>query len=264
MTQVAGKNWWGTHQLNQISGQNETALKIGPLHLRLENRGNELIVNWSRNQTWMSTQEETGKRREESSRFISDTSRTEIILAPSLPDRSVSTKFATPLSVLPNDNVRFYVASPLWVQVRPTEQAPPLDIPTWRLSDTWFGTPTAGELGYAGLLPAYFSKSQLPHRSDLAITPVNVRNDAETTLEIERLSIPSDHLTLYYSEDQGFWTDSITVEHSISTELSNVRYHRHAPDEAQRARQVAPPRHGEHESITVSRVFNAIHKGLSF
>lgn len=260
MTQVSAKNWWGTHQLNQ----NETALKIGPLHLRLENRGNELLVIWSRNQSWMSTQDDQQKNSEESARFISQTSRTEINLSAALPDRSISTRFTTPLSVLPNDSVRFYVASPLWVQVKPTVGAPPLDIPTWRLSDTWFGTPTAGELGYSGLLPAYFSKNQLPHRSDLAITPVNVRNDSDEILVIERLSIPGDHLTLYYSDDHGFWTDAITVEHSASAELSNVQYHRHSPDEAERARQVAPPRRGEHESMSVSRVFNAIHKGLSF
>lgn len=258
---VAGKNWWGTHQL----AQNETPLRIGPLHLRFQSKGNELIISWARNQSWLGTQEEAFRPNEESYRYVFPTARTELSLLPALPDRSVSTRFTTPLSVLPHDNIRFYVAAPLWVQLKPTATAPPLDIPTWRLSDTWFGPPTSGELGYSGLLPAYFTTNQLPHRSDLAITPVNIRNDSEETLVIERLSIPSCRMALYHSEDKGFWTDTITVEHSSTVELSNVQYERRAPMEAERARQVAAPRIGEHESMSVSRVFNALkNKGLSF
>lgn len=261
MTQAIGKNWWGSHQLSQ----NENAFRIGPLHLKLVSHGNELFVSWARNQSWLGTQEELNRPTEDSYRYIFPTARSEVTLLPSLPDRSVSTKFATPIRVLPQDDIRFYVASPLWVQLKPTQTSPPLDIPTWRLSDTWFGPPTSGELGYSGLLPAYFTLNQLPHRSDLAITAVNIRNDGEETLEIERLSIPSDRLALYYSDDRGFWTDSISVEHSSSMELSNVQYDRKAPKEAERARQVAAPRIGEHESMSVSRVFNALKsKGLSF
>ncbi len=258
---VSGKNWWGPHQLTQ----SETVFKIGPLHLRFQSAGNELTVSWARNQSWLSTQEEAFRPDEESYRYVFPNSRTEISLLPSLPDRSVSTRFPIPLRVLPHDDIRFFVASPLWVQLKPTATAPPLDIPTWRLSDTWFGPPTSGELGYSGLLPAYFTRNQLPHRSDLAITPVNIKNDGEETLVIERLSIPSDRLALYYSDDQGFWTDAITVEHTSSLELSNVQYHRCPPKEAERARQVAAPRIGENESMSVSRVFNALkNKGLSF
>lgn len=259
MTQ--GKNWWGPHQLQQ----NETVFKIGPLHLRFQSVGNELTVSWARNQSWLGTQEEAFRPDEKAYRYIFPSSRNEISLLPSLPDRSVSTRFPTPLRVLPHDEIRFFVASPLWVQLKPTQDAPPFDIPTWRLSDTWFGPPTSGELGYSGLLPAYFTPSQLPHRNDLAITPVNVKNEGEETLVIERLSIPSDRLALYHSDDLGFWTDAITVEHNSLLELSNVQYHRCPPKEAKSSRQVAAPRIGEHESMSVSRVFNALkNKGLSF
>src|SRR6476660_5946946 len=115
MTQTAGKNWWGPHQLKQ----SETVFKIGPLHLRFQSAGKELMVSWARNQSWLSTQEEAFRPNEESYRYIFPRSRTEISLLPSLPDRSVSTRFATPLRVLPNDDIRFFVASPLWVQLKP-------------------------------------------------------------------------------------------------------------------------------------------------
>lgn len=261
MTQASGKNWWGTHRLNQ----NETAFKIGPLFLRLFEHGNELTVFSSRNQNWLSNQDDSIRSGEESWRFIYPSSRPDVILQPALADRSVSTKFPTPIHVLPTDEVRFYIATPLWIQIMPVASAPPLEIPTWRLSDTWFGQPISGELGYSGLLPAYFTKEQLPHRSDLAITPVNIKNDGLETLIIDRLSIPCDRMNLYYSDDHGFWTDAITVAHTSADELSQVQYHRQSPPEAERAKQISSPRVGEHESISVSRVFNALkNKGLGF
>ena len=81
-----------------------------------------------------------------------------------------------------------------------------------RLSDTWFGPSTLeGELCYASTTHCRLNVKELPQRTHRVITPVLIRNQANTTLLLERLNLPTPLLPLYCSSSGQLWTPQVTL-----------------------------------------------------
>jgi hypothetical protein len=238
--------WWGPQEL---AHKENLKLQMGPLALSLDIQAADWNLTWNRESI-------SGQ-----ARFIFGHTQSQLIVVPSLPDRNVTTKFNVPLRILPGDSVKIYIVVPLWVVLRDQNHTKLLELPTWRLSDTWIGQSSIeGELGYAGRVPANTEVSAVPHRLDLAVSPVWIRNQSSSVFIINHFNLPAPHLTLYYSEEAGFWTDTLTVEQTGQTELVNVKFEAHAPSEAKQAQIMSHPREQALEAHRVIRAFSALFK----
>ncbi len=148
----------------------------------------------------------------------------EIALVPALPDRSVVTSSERPLTVLPGEKAAIFVSSPLWVRLERPGGDLLEELPIYRPSDTWFGTDTRqGELCYASrttyrtsieLIPA------LPHR---AITEVEVDNQADGSIRVDRMQLPVGHLSLFLAADGRLRTEDVVFRRGGEHDLAELK-----------------------------------------
>ncbi len=211
-------NWWGNFQLEM--GQ-MGFWQIGPssfsIH-RLEQEwriaytegtdpfSDELVVNVP----LPSDEDDTATSLR---RYMFQSTHSDLTLTPVLVDRSVVVRPTTPFSIREGQEVILYITTPFWVRVEVEGMQFPLrDIPTIRLSDTWFGSDTlSGELCYAGKLAGRLSLEdvqKLPYR---VISPLRVRNRSLKPLLIERVKLPLQYLSIYNSKDNLLWTQTVIL-----------------------------------------------------
>lgn len=115
------------------------------------------------------------------------------------------------IKIAPKGKIVLYASTPLWVQLK-AENSKKIqaEYPTvWpRLS--WVGSSTTeGMLCYSTKIEAPSLFEDINVYSHRAITALEVINDGETVLEIDRLSLPVKILSLFYSSKMGFWTESV-------------------------------------------------------
>jgi hypothetical protein len=188
-----------------------------------------------------------------------------LLFTPCLPDRPVVTRLETPLNILPGETVSLYVISPLRLRIELDGTAKLLqEIPTYRLSDTWFGPmSSAGELCYASTVPAFLSLAEVPLLLHCAISAVTIRNSGADSLRLDRINVPLPKLSLFYATRTGFWTDAFSLERKEDSEMASLKLDRQPPFEASPSEFVAGPRHIGAESNSVVRAFSALFRDRS-
>lgn len=164
-------------------------------------------------------------------------------LQPTMPDRSVVARPADPVLLLPDRSALFYVGIPVWVAVTVGggEGQKLCEEPTVELSRTWFGGPTSGELCYSLRTRARRSLAEGDERVHRAVCPVEVTNGTDEQLEMARLCIRAEHLTIYEGLDQ-LWTNRVRLRFRGDGEESRVDYDDRPPEECGAASALTVPR----------------------
>lgn len=177
---------------------------------------------------------------------------------PSVADRPVVFRPDMPFYLLPDEEVRLYVTTPLWIQVLIGGDRLLLDTPTHRPSDTWLGPNTrVGTLCYAGRSTARLDPAELHIRPGRVATPVVLRNRARDSMLVDRLSLPVRSLPVYADESARLWTSRVTlVRHEAGT-LAGLEIDPGPPLEAGTAAPVAGPREPSERNI-LFRAFSAL------
>jgi len=183
---------------------------------------------------------------------------TAVVVAPRVADRAVVSRPEMPVTLPPGQSGRYYVGSPAWVDVRPEgADQPILDAPTWRPSDTWFGTTQEGSLSYSTRTRLRRDLSKLPRLRQRIITPVQIENEAADSLVLERLSLPITHLSVFEAEDGYLWTEPVRLRRESSEETGAVEIGGGPPTEARGAPRLSGPR-DKHDDVFVSRLFGTL------
>lgn len=180
-------------------------------------------------------------------------------LDPALADRAVVIRPETPLYVVPGESITLFVSTPLWIRIRTGEPGSVLeDVPSYRPSDTWFGSSTReGELCYATRTAGRIALANLPQRRHRAVTPARIHNRASDTLLVERLQLPVQVLPLYVSETGFVWTPGVRLNRERKEDPATVTVEEGPPEEALGADRIAGPR-TESRSNLVMRTFGAL------
>lgn len=270
MVQTTASNlshWWGRHSLSP--GRTDF-WQIGPLKLWVEHQPYRITLFWSHSPLWLDAHVrsipgsgDVGKPPVGSSTmtvaFGSDT-RPDLTLSPALPDRPLVLRAPTPVSVLPGESVNLFVVSPLWMRLDLAEPLKPVhEVPTFRLSDTWFGPISSmGTLCYASLSPLYLDLREVPLRSHCAVTAITIRNAGTNALKLDRINVPFPRLSLFYSPKTGFWTDRLTLIRKEDDEMADIKLDRQPPPEASPTQFVSGPRLSTSEVNPTLRAFSKI------
>lgn len=265
--------WWGRHGL----ALDQTDFwQIGPLKLWLNSTPAKLAVSWAHSGDVLDTHvrnlPSAQQQLEQNIVAPNDThtvitafansGRNEIVFTPVLPDRPIVLRLRDSIRVLPGESVTLYMVAPLVIRLESTQSSKLItEIPTFRLSDTWFGPlSTLGGLCYASATPAYLDLREVPLRAHCAITAVTVKNAGIDSLKLDRINIPFPRLSLFYSQRSGFWTDRMTFERNSDNEMAYVKLDRQPPAEASPTQFVTGPRQPTAEHSSVTRAFSAIFK----
>ena len=138
----------------------------------------------------------------------------ELRILPAHADRPVVVTPEQPFTLPPKRSIHLHVSLPLWYQVLDAEEgAPFLDEAVVRPSDTWHGPNTrSGQICYASRTRANVNVvGRLPHR---VVAPLEVRNDSASDLQVERIKLPTPHLSVLVDDRGELWTESIVFERS--------------------------------------------------
>ncbi|MFT6399766.1 MAG: hypothetical protein ACJAYU_004535 [Bradymonadia bacterium] len=196
---------WATLQLEK----GESAVRsFGPLLLQIERRPAEWRIRRERSDGTNGTP----AMGDELVRVATSSTTAELSFHPMLADRPVVAHPAVPVAVLPGEEVRFFVSTPLSVQIRVGGTAVLAEVATVRLSDTWFGPDTrTGVLCYASSTGAHTEVDGLSKTDVRAKTTILLKNRGVEHFPIHRIQIPAPHLSLFADATNGIWTEELVL-----------------------------------------------------
>lgn len=258
-TEAQSLRWWGEHELeNGWSGR----WQIGPFRLTARREALEWRLSWQREGDIQSSAQEIHVGPEEIGetgtllRIVSGSDAQRLEIAPRLADRPVVARPETPFRLLPASRIQLYISTPAWIRVvvdHPPQEI--LDLATWRLSDTWFGSSTGdGELCYSILTSARLHVENLPVVPHRVVTQVVLENRGHRALSLERLNIPVPHLSLYANAEDHLWTQTVFVKSDREGHVAEVDLGKGPPEEAGETELLAPPR----QAVQRNRLVRAI------
>ena len=235
---------WGDRPM---PGSGETQrLDVGPLTVWLRGHENELWITFVR-----SAEGEVPDRAlpedAQWSRWALHESQRQIHISPVFPDRPLVVKPEHPFTLMRRAEARIYVRVPAWVRVESTdkpggERALLTEIPTVALSDTWWGDFRDGELAYWLVTKGRRELTADIFDVHMVISAVQLNNLSEDDLQVEKLSLRAEHLSIY-EKDGWLWAEEVRVEHLGEKEGTEIRMDDLPPAEAAGAREISPARH---------------------
>lgn len=255
-------SWWGSFTFNS---QQSRQWRIGPLTLIVRSLGSEWQIAHHRtddfiddNVTWdIDNTDQLPETLENNSRYIFRKPTNLFTLTPRLADRPIISRPNVPFNLTAGEEVTLYVSSPLWIELALGGKVLQ-EIAIQRPSDTWFGPSTLeGELCYASTTHCRINLDALPQRPHRAITPVLIRNQADTTLTVERVNLPVPLLSLYTCPNGQIWTPRIKLIREKDGDIAELKIDNKAPKEAISPVQLSKPRQTAANGALI-RAFNAI------
>ncbi len=181
-----------------------------------------------------------------------------VSITPTLAPRPIISRPLSPVHLPARQSTTFYVGSPLWIRVEVgTPAVTLLEAPTSPLPDTWFGPNTVdGELCYADRTAARVEADDIPFRPFRAVTPVEMKNNDETSLTFDRVIAPVPQLALYRGTGDRLWTTRVHMERNTQQGSLSFTFAHDAPREATGGKRIAPPRIASSGNV-VNRALNA-------
>jgi len=210
---------------------------VGTLHLTMRRHRNEIWLRSERREL-----ADTGDVDWERWAVPDDA---RIHLRPAAPDRLLVVSHEYPFHLPGKRQARVFVRLPLFVQVRLSSPSMKdvlaLDEPSLVLSDTWWGTIESGELAYWLTTKARAEVSDdlfVPH---MAICPIQLENESDEALPVDRFSVRALHLSLFRSGIR-MWTDEVRVTYLAAAEGSEIHFGGASPAEQPEGARVSEPR----------------------
>ena len=198
-------------------------IEIGQLHLDITRQPKEWLV------TYMHWRQVPGRStlefgEEIRQRFVLPDAVSEVSFKALLADRSLVTQPYSPINLLPGARTRIYVSSPIYFEIVIGGRKL-LELPSLRLSDTWFGLRTGpGELCYSDSTRARLDVENLDQPPFKAVTPIQISNFGSKQLVLDRINVPLPLLTLYQRRsDDRYLTSSISITLQASDENTQVK-----------------------------------------
>lgn len=130
---------------------------------------------------------------------------------PVLADRPIVVRPEKPFHIPAKEEVSIFVMHSVWLKVNyGAKQITLITLPIYRPSDTWFGSSTIdGELCYSARSKAKIRFEDLELFPYRAVTKILLQNKSNKDVFLERLKVALPSLSLYLSENQVFFTDSL-------------------------------------------------------
>lgn len=183
-------------------------------------------------------------------------------LTPRFADRAVVISPENPFYVTAGQEIVLFCSTPLWVRVEVGDERTVLEeFPTVRPSDTWFGSSTReGELCYATTTAARLRRQDLLPRPHRATTELRILNEADDTLQIEKINLSVVYLSLYAASDGSLWSDRVTLHRTPDGSRDELEIVAGAP-EGLNAERVSDARLAAGKDNVMVRAFEALFTG---
>lgn len=208
--------------LSLTSGEHLT-LQFGQLIVDIERHGSEWHIS---HLYWHAVHGQSMRQygRVTHLRYFFDDTEQRLRIGPRLADRPVVSRPHSPITLMHRGTVRVYVSSPLYVQISIGGQQL-LELPSIRLSDTWFGKRTGeGELCYSDSTRARLHNDENLATGYKVVTPISIRNMSGEPLVIDRINVPLPMLSLFRctQNHDAYASASLTIKLGGEAEETEV------------------------------------------
>lgn len=232
--------WWDSYPFQK---DQKALWQIGPFTLRAEFCQHEWIIQYERGADALATHceikfpfvtEHLTAEVKNTYRFGFAHSNGRLTLSPRLADRPVVVRPISPIYILPHTHVTIFLSTALWINIALSD--PEITIHTtalFRPSDTWFGQLFGdGELCYASQTFGRMRLKDMDIRPHRAITALHIENLNSEPLYLERIKLPVEFLSLYASEDNSLWTNSVQLVSLRNEKMASIKIDRDPPAHA--------------------------------
>lgn len=184
---------------------------------------------------------------------------THLKLRPLMPDLQLTVRPETPFRLTTGTQVRVYTRVPIWVGVYAADRENHRlqEIPTVQLSKTWFGDMEHGRLSYWVSTRARRTITPDMLNPYVAICTLNIRNESDEDLHIEKMNLLAERLSLYLKDDQ-LWSDEMDVVYKGGDQHSEITMKGEPPEYVSDAIFVMEPRNPVKHSMA-ERILKEIH-----
>jgi hypothetical protein len=149
-----------------------------------------------------------------------------LVIQPALPNKPLIFK-GNNIFISPKQKFTFFIKIPLVVQFCFSKGNPENVFKeiTWkRISDSWFGEPDSGEPAFSVGNEYFLDFNAIQPNNLEAVCPVIVHNNSTIALELQRLIIRTEDLTLYKNEGK-IVTSVVEIEYKGKDTVSAADYH---------------------------------------
>jgi hypothetical protein len=206
--------WWGT---KTIMLGHVLQLACADLRVEIRHKTNEWLIQHELNRqnqiSEANEQLETNWELKNKQRIASTTLPKEVSVLPALADRAIICRPKVTVTLLPKQQISLFVGLPLWLQLHINNNPVAiLDIPTVRISDSWFGPDTRrGVICYATKDDEQLDLTPNSTAHSRATMEIRVINESDEPLSLDKVSIPAPNLGLYVDKKGSLVTRRVTL-----------------------------------------------------
>ena len=180
-----------------------------------------------------------------------------IKLMPAFPELPLVVNSEYPLRVNPGGSIQIFTRIPVWVRISIGNKDTVLtELPTVKLSRTWFGTPMEGELCYWATTKARRSLSNVERKPYLISCPIQITNKTEEDLDFEKFCFRVERLKIFSYEEE-LWSDETRIVYQGEEQHSDINMSGRLPKGMENAKLISPPRKPVQRSLA-TRTFKKI------
>lgn len=263
MSTLKTLDFWSQHHLDEnMVGH----WKIGPLELWLKRYPNEWRIYSKGHQNYALKDiqkiipfTEAIPAHLDVHRFGVNHTCEELYFNPVLAERPVVVRPERPFHLPAKEQVAIFVSNSVWLNVAYGKKNSNLvTLPILRPSDTWFGRDTMeGELCFSARTKAKIRFSDLEFFPYRAVTKIIIENKSKKDLFLERVKVPIPYLSLYISQEQVFFTDTIVFT-KTDDDSHAIHYEQPPQDVAGKCLIIHRPHRIEERSLVSKALANLL------
>ncbi len=138
-----------------------------------------------------------------------------IKIVPFLPDKPILTEFLNATSVFPGEKITLFEQVPLLLNIQAVTSQKTVDLKQLsivKLTHTWLGDYTDGELCYYDTAEAIFQQNMIEYQSGAAICPIEINNHSEKKYLLKQLVIRTEFLSIFLHQE-FLWTNKMKIDY---------------------------------------------------
>lgn len=253
------EEYWG--QILTGDSQEPEHFHVGDLHLWIRRTENEV---WMGHRHQIPDADKTGivdgeKPPEdlEWKRWALKDIKGELRLKPVFPDLPIVVNSDYQLKVTPANTIQIFSRIPVWVSVVHGKKEIVLtELPTVRLSRTWFGSPMEGELCYWATTKARRSLAHVENKSYLVSCPIQITNKSEEDLSFVKFCFRVERLKIFLVGEE-LWADETRIVYQGEEQQSDITMSGRLIKGLEKGKLVSEPRKPIQKSLA-TRTFRMI------
>lgn len=240
--------------------ENETHhFNLGDLHAWIKYREEEIWIAYGyKNEMKGRLKDDAPPAEIEWSRWANKTVSQEIQILPVFPDLPLIVHSEFNLKISPETKIQIYTRIPIWIKVSMAKEDYKLiEMPTIKLSRTWFGSPIEGELCYHATTKARRDLSHVDKKPYLVSCPILISNKSEDELDFGNFCFRVERLTMYKHQEE-LWADETQIIYHGTDQNSDVIMTGKLPTGLNKKQLLSKPRKEIQKSLatrTFKRIF---------